>query len=104
MLKLEAEITSLKVSLSDAQISSAAWEKKAIDSSALAEMLSKEAQGHLAGIANTFKERVEGVKKRLKTALIREKKRADAYKEKAIEAHNRAKGRGVNSSSGNDDA
>lgn len=42
-------------------------------------------------IAPAYKEKIEALKKKLKMELAREKKRAEAYKSKAIEAHNRGK-------------
>jgi hypothetical protein len=56
--------------------------------------LQDDAKNKITVLQKTFKERLDGVKGSLKANLVRERKRGDAYKEKALQAHNRSKSSG----------
>lgn len=53
--------------------------------------LHKEFQQQLEGLGPSFKERADEVQRQMKVAISKERKRADAYKLKALEAHSRVK-------------
>ena len=66
-------------------------EQKNAELSTQTEGLKKDFQAQLDTIAPTYKEQSEKLKKKLTYALSKEKKRADAYKSKALEAHTKVK-------------
>ncbi len=55
------------------------------------ETLKKDFQTQLEALSPTFKERVNELNQKWKAVVSKEKKRADAYKAKALEAHNKVK-------------
>ena len=80
--------TDLQSATISAQVES---ERRTVEQALLIEAIQKEAHFRLDSLKTDFKERLDSVKQKLKAALLKEKKRADAYKEKALEAHSRVK-------------
>jgi|EP01033_Poteriospumella_lacustris_P009168 hypothetical protein len=76
-LRLAEEVSLLEQRLSE--------EKKRRDA------LHKDFQQQLEALGPAFKERAEEVQRQMKQVVAKERKRADAYKAKALEAHSRVK-------------
>lgn len=66
-------------------------ESKLAEQAALIDAMRVEFRQQIDAMGPTFREQTEQLKKKMKLALAKEKKRAEAYKGKAVEAHHRVK-------------
>ncbi len=66
-------------------------ERRNLEQTALIEAMKREFQTQLDVLMPSYKERFESMQRKLGGEVAREKKRADAYKSKALEAHSRVK-------------
>jgi hypothetical protein len=89
---MEGEVLPLKSQLLELQAQVNQLENTNLGALSANESLQADAVAKLQRISDSYKASADALKKRLKGDLLREKKRADAYKEKALEAHARAKG------------
>jgi hypothetical protein len=69
-------------------------ERKRDDLNSVLEALHAQAQNRMTTLATSYKAKVDDMKRSLHSALVKEKKRADTYKEKALQAHTRFKALG----------
>ena len=90
----EEELTPLRTQLVEVTARCAMIEGKFREALAANASLQDDAKSKITALQKTFKERLDSVKGSLKANLVRERKRGDAYKEKALQAHNRSKSSG----------
>ncbi len=88
----EEELMPLRMKLIETQARCTQLEGNYREAMAANASLQDDAMTKLSSMQTTFKERLEATKSKLKTVATRERKRADAYKQKALEAHARKKG------------
>lgn len=66
-------------------------EQRLQEQTQVADAMKREFQAQVESLGPSFQHQAEALKKKLRVALSKEKKRAAAYKNKALEAHTRAK-------------
>jgi chromosome segregation ATPase len=87
----EEELSPLKTKLVEITAKCSMLEGKYREASAANAALQVDAKSKLTTLQTAFKERLDFLKSKLKVNVIKERKRGDAYKEKALEAHSRNK-------------
>jgi len=85
----EEELAPLRTKLIEVTAKCSLLEGKYREANAANAALQEDAKSKFATLQAAFKDRLDMVKSKLKVSVIKERKRGDAYKEKALEAHNR---------------
>lgn len=87
----EEELSPLRTKLIEVTAKCSMLEGKYREASAANAALQEDAKSKLTTLQAAYKDRLDSLKSKLKVNVIKERKRGDAYKEKALEAHSRNK-------------